>query len=79
MEIGPLANVELNTPLSSTSEVAGANTDITFQYGNVDEIINRQNTKKGVEQCLKAYKGNIVFNIPFWGVDYIFFKGVNNL
>ena len=40
MKISPLSNVEMNSPLSSTSEVAGANSDITFQYGNVDEIIN---------------------------------------
>ena len=79
MEIGPLSNVEMNALLSSTSEVAGTNTDITFQYGDVDEIINRQNTKKGVEQSLKAYKGNIELNIPFWGDDYIIFKGDNKM
>ncbi len=75
MEISPLQNVEFSTPLNSTSEVSGANTDITFQYGDVNEVIDRQNTQKDVEQFLKSKKGNIELKEQWIGDDYILIKG----
>lgn len=74
LRINPAQSADFNAAVSGPEYIDSSSTDISFQY-NVEDRINRENTKESVENTLKANKQNIELNIPWIGTDYIIYKG----
>ena len=75
-KIGPMQNVEFSAPTTSVGAADSGNVEINFSNsGDIEDRIQRENTKESVQNTLQSNKKDFELKIPWIGTDYVIYKG----